>query len=235
MASIKRSGIYGRENLDTILFRFVWYVNAKTASSSEGKKHFVEGYIFSNSIRLRFSNLQESPKKGILTPLIQSKTIRSPGTKLTNTVSQSSSSDYLVLQDGSLAPITEIMDSKNIFRKSQSATAESIEMNEGLSKFEDVSHSSENENNSWITILNTPKRTLTPSEKSDCRLIKKSRRITDYVDILREREDEKIDLALSKFIFGCNLPFRVVESPLFKDFIKTIRPAYVDKYLDEKD
>ncbi|XP_050307479.1 uncharacterized protein LOC126744161 [Anthonomus grandis grandis] len=68
--------------------------------------------------------------------------------------------------------------------------------------------------------------TNTPSGKQ--RQLKQSRKITKYIDVLRENEDEKIDLALAKFIFGCNLPFRVVESPLFKNFIRTIRPAYVD-------
>jgi hypothetical protein len=46
---------------------------------------------------------------------------------------------------------------------------------------------------------------------------------------LQENEEQKITEALCKLIFGCNLPFSIVESPLFKNFIKTIRPAYVDK------
>ncbi|XP_072400591.1 LOW QUALITY PROTEIN: uncharacterized protein [Diabrotica undecimpunctata] len=64
---------------------------------------------------------------------------------------------------------------------------------------------------------------------SQARPAKKSKKITDYMDILQEYEEEKISTALAKFIFGCNLPFTVVESPLFKNFIKTIRPAYLDK------
>lgn len=35
-----------------------------------------------------------------------------------------------------------------------------------------------------------------------------------------------IDLALAKFIFGCNISFNVVESNLFKDFIKLLNPDY---------
>ncbi|KAM0736901.1 hypothetical protein ACS0PU_006550 [Formica fusca] len=35
-----------------------------------------------------------------------------------------------------------------------------------------------------------------------------------------------IDLALAKFFFGCNISFNVVESNLFKDFIKFLNPDY---------
>lgn len=58
--------------------------------------------------------------------------------------------------------------------------------------------------------------------------MKKLQQITNYVDVLQENEEEKISNALAKFIFGCSLPFSVVESPVFKNFIKTIRPAYLD-------
>lgn len=35
-----------------------------------------------------------------------------------------------------------------------------------------------------------------------------------------------IDLALSKFFFSCNISFNVIESNLFKDFIKLLNPDY---------
>ena len=38
--------------------------------------------------------------------------------------------------------------------------------------------------------------------------------------------DELINLALAKFFFGCNISFNVVESNLFKEFIKLLNPDY---------
>ena len=38
--------------------------------------------------------------------------------------------------------------------------------------------------------------------------------------------DELIDLALAKFFFGCNISFNVVESNLFREFIKLLNPDY---------
>lgn len=52
--------------------------------------------------------------------------------------------------------------------------------------------------------------------------------MTEYVDFLSKDEVLKIDDALARFIFGCNLPFRIVESKLFKEFIQTIRPSYAN-------
>lgn len=53
--------------------------------------------------------------------------------------------------------------------------------------------------------------------------------ITSYIDMLQGGEEDKINDALCEFVFGCNLPFSIVESLLFKNFIKSIRPVYVDK------
>jgi hypothetical protein len=36
----------------------------------------------------------------------------------------------------------------------------------------------------------------------------------------------KIDAALALMFFGCNLPFSVVETPLFKEFLKQLNPNY---------
>ncbi|KAJ8914108.1 hypothetical protein NQ315_014305 [Exocentrus adspersus] len=58
---------------------------------------------------------------------------------------------------------------------------------------------------------------------------KKTKRISDYFDTLKEQEEQNINKALGKFVFGCNLPFSVVESPLYRNFIRTIRPAYEEK------
>jgi hypothetical protein len=55
---------------------------------------------------------------------------------------------------------------------------------------------------------------------------KYSERAGSWVDILSVVEKEQIDEALVEFFYRCNIPFNVIESNAFKDFIKTIRPAY---------
>lgn len=47
-----------------------------------------------------------------------------------------------------------------------------------------------------------------------------------FVDIISSKEVEIVTQALGDLFFGCNIPFSVVESTHFKNFIKTIRPAY---------
>ena len=37
---------------------------------------------------------------------------------------------------------------------------------------------------------------------------------------------EKIDQCVAEFVFGCNLPFAVVEHPLFRAMVETLRPGY---------
>ena len=37
---------------------------------------------------------------------------------------------------------------------------------------------------------------------------------------------EKIDHCVAEFVFGCNLPFSVVEHPLFRAMVETLRPGY---------
>lgn len=46
------------------------------------------------------------------------------------------------------------------------------------------------------------------------------------MDTVNTIQKERIDSALAKFIFGCNVPFSVIDSNHFKSFIKEIRPAY---------
>lgn len=45
--------------------------------------------------------------------------------------------------------------------------------------------------------------------------------------MLAPNKKVEIDIALSKLFFGCNLPFSVVESQYFKDFLKTLNDEYV--------
>lgn len=47
-----------------------------------------------------------------------------------------------------------------------------------------------------------------------------------FYDQMKKPEQEAANKALGKFIFGCNIPFSVVESKHFKNFIKTLRPSY---------
>lgn len=46
------------------------------------------------------------------------------------------------------------------------------------------------------------------------------------MDKMTEKERQGIHLQLGKFLFGCNLPFRVVENPEFLEFVRLLRPAY---------
>jgi len=45
-------------------------------------------------------------------------------------------------------------------------------------------------------------------------------------DSLEDDRGSKIDQTIGEFVFGCNLPFSVVEHPLFKAMIESLRPGY---------
>lgn len=47
-----------------------------------------------------------------------------------------------------------------------------------------------------------------------------------YIDVISDKEKHNIEEKLSNFMFGCNIPFSVVESRHFKAFVKALRPAY---------
>lgn len=47
-----------------------------------------------------------------------------------------------------------------------------------------------------------------------------------FCDTVTPNDKQKIDGALAKFFFGCNIPFSVVESLNFKAFLKILRPSY---------
>ncbi|CAG9831165.1 unnamed protein product [Diabrotica balteata] len=156
---------------------------------------------------------------------------------------------YEVMEDGSLAIVTgtspeNMLDGIIGYSLDTDAALLELEENNGVaiqgtySIVENMMLSTTDTESSNLTNLSTPtssSTSYTSTNKrnlfatSQARPAKKSKKITDYMDILQEYEEEKISTALAKFIFGCNLPFTVVESPLFKNFIKTIRPAYLDK------
>lgn len=60
-------------------------------------------------------------------------------------------------------------------------------------------------------------------------LCKNNSNIMSFIDKLNDHEEDDLNEALSKLIFGCNLPLRLVDSVHFKNFIKKLRPAYADK------
>lgn len=53
----------------------------------------------------------------------------------------------------------------------------------------------------------------------------KTPKIKNFLDTLTETEVENINSALARFFYGCNIPFSVIESDLFKDLLKILRPA----------
>lgn len=55
---------------------------------------------------------------------------------------------------------------------------------------------------------------------------KKRKRIDEFVDKMSYAEKAAIDSSLIKFLCGCNIPFDVLDSTHFKEFVKLLRPAY---------
>ena len=51
-------------------------------------------------------------------------------------------------------------------------------------------------------------------------------RLTAWVVNTNSVEKEKIDNVVAEFFYGCNVPFSVVEHPLFKQLIDSLRPGY---------
>lgn len=57
-------------------------------------------------------------------------------------------------------------------------------------------------------------------------LAPKQAKLKRFMDQVKPIEAENLDLLLAEFFFGCNIPFRVVESKYFKKFVNALRPAY---------
>lgn len=72
-----------------------------------------------------------------------------------------------------------------------------------------------NEASSSAISSNSESTQLSFTNLSECSTPKSMKRvrknITDYFDRLNENEEENINKALAQFIFGCNLPFSIVE------------------------
>ena len=72
--------------------------------------------------------------------------------------------------------------------------------------------------NSTIFIGNQPESTFTESNPK--------RHKPNWIDSTTEEQKKHYDQKCARFIFENCLPFSVVESPSFKDFVKSIRPSY---------
>lgn len=55
---------------------------------------------------------------------------------------------------------------------------------------------------------------------------KKQKSLHSFMDRITQFEKEKVDDAVAKFFFGCNIPFAVIESAHFTKMIRALRPAY---------
>lgn len=64
----------------------------------------------------------------------------------------------------------------------------------------------------------TPRKKKKPNERKNS--------ITNYVDRLDDKTIKDINEALALFIYGCNIPFQVIESKYFKNLLTVLRPAY---------
>lgn len=58
--------------------------------------------------------------------------------------------------------------------------------------------------------------------------------LRNFMDHLTKHEETLLNESLGEFIFGCNVPFVVTESVYFKNFIKTLRPAYAERLPSRK-
>jgi hypothetical protein len=58
---------------------------------------------------------------------------------------------------------------------------------------------------------------------------KNRKAITQFIDTLSSNEESDLNNALAEFIFGCNIPFAVIESSHFKNFVNKLRPAYAKR------
>lgn len=56
--------------------------------------------------------------------------------------------------------------------------------------------------------------------------MRESKKISKFVDNVTKDEIETLNMRLSSLFFGCNIPFAVVDSDHFKNFVKALRPAY---------
>lgn len=63
---------------------------------------------------------------------------------------------------------------------------------------------------------------------------KQKQTLVNYVDVTSNEEVDSLHDDLAKFIFACNVPFNIVETIYFKNFIKRLRSAYAEKLPSRK-
>lgn len=81
-----------------------------------------------------------------------------------------------------------------------------------------------------IHLSSTNRQTSSPSSTSQNKpQTKKKNTIDKYTDRTSLKEIEDLNEKLASFFFGCNIPFNVIDSEHFKNFIKSMRPSYAEK------
>lgn len=55
---------------------------------------------------------------------------------------------------------------------------------------------------------------------------KRQESLYEFIDKISDNQVNEFHTKLSRFFFGCNIPFNVIQSDHFKDLIKFLRPAY---------
>ncbi|KAJ8910589.1 hypothetical protein NQ315_013558, partial [Exocentrus adspersus] len=55
---------------------------------------------------------------------------------------------------------------------------------------------------------------------------RKIQTLTSFADSMSRAENEHINKTCGKLFFGCNIPFSVIDSDLFKNFVQSLRPSY---------
>lgn len=98
-------------------------------------------------------------------------------------------------------------------------SSQCVEETPSCSKSEDRNYS-----NSCLNSLNNEE-VDQPPVKIQC-LDHSNSNITKFVSKTKPMEKMKIDLAVAKMFYACNIPFAVVESDSFKNLIHILRPSY---------
>lgn len=79
----------------------------------------------------------------------------------------------------------------------------------------------------WVTIPAVPgEEAVNLCTTSRLTETQKSPSIVAFVKRIGTKEKTKIDMALGKMFFSCNIPFNVAENQSFVDFCKFLNPAY---------
>ena len=80
----------------------------------------------------------------------------------------------------------------------------------------------------------THKRKLNYAKSSTSGMSSNYSKVSKWVDVINNADKDICDKALVNFVFRTGIPFRVVQSNAFKDFVTKLRPSYASVMAGEK-